>query len=230
VSGISLLNVHTHQISPRRVVQPNVEILTIALHHDQLPPPRQDQWLSVGWHPWCLPEGVGFKDALLEVAQRPDVMAIGECGLDTVCTTPWSLQLAAFEASLEVAAEVQKPVILHIVRAYDTLWSIRKSHQLAYPNHCKGWVIHGFDKHPQLAQTCVDAGMYLSFGAALLRTGSHASQALQQIPLERVLMETDAQTHTTLMEIYERAATLLGLNLEALAAQIHQNWQAVQSG
>jgi TatD DNase family protein len=225
-----VLDIHTHH--PRRSADPlNVEIWSRALLHDPLPEPSLGAPLSVGWHPWYLTgDAALWEQQLLEAASRTDVVAIGECGLDKVCNTPWEQQLYAFDISRKVAALCEKPLILHVVRAYEEVLSLKWTHRAQYPDHTSGWVIHGFSKHPQVAQSLVKAGFYLSFGAALLRDDAPAAQAMRQVPHDRIFLETDAQTTVNIEQIYERAAAILEIPIADLIAQIEANWEGVVGG
>lgn len=157
---------------------------------------------------------------LQEQAESPAVPAIGEVGLDKVCSTPWDIQEAAFQYSIAESERVQKPLIIHSVKAYNEIIQVKKLRKPA-----QVWIFHGFNKHPDTARMLLREDCFLSFGAALLQPGNHATQALQQTPADRFFLETDDAEQIDIAAIYEKAAALRGISLLQLKEQIAQNVQ-----
>jgi TatD DNase family protein len=157
---------------------------------------------------------------LLEQAARPETVAIGEAGLDKATKTPWVLQIAAFECCVEVSEMTHKPLIVHCVRAFEEILLFKKRRR---PQ--QAWILHGFDKHPQTAQSLLDAGFYLSFGAALFKPNGHAEAALRITPARRFFLETDAAEQVPIEAVYEKAAALLGMRVEAVVQQTNENYR-----
>lgn len=208
-----ILNIHTHYPT----VDP--EVLEIESLYFGQPTPGSSAWRSVGLHPWYLdfPEIAVAEHWLREQAARPGTLAIGEAGLDNNTSTPWLRQVQAFECCLRVAADTRKPLILHCVKAYDEVLGLLR--QYALPA-----VFHGFDKHPQVAARLWQAGYYLSFGAALFNSRSHAAEALRQTPADRFFLETDDKK-LDIKQVYKRAADIRGSTPEILQAQAWENFQ-----
>jgi len=178
------------------------------------------KYCSVGLHPWYL-KADGFdseKQWLDEQSVLPGVCAIGEAGLDKVCDTPWLLQEAAFRYCIGVSETVQKPLVIHCVRAFNEMIQIKK--QLKPKQQ---WIFHGYNKHPDTARMLLKEGCFLSFGAALLKPGNHSAEALQQTPEDRFFLETDDDPDIDMAAIYERAALLRGVSVEHLKAQMDKN-------
>lgn len=85
---------------------------------------------SAGLHPWYIDE-TGWKtsfEALKQFSLQNQVIAIGECGLDKVCKTSFSLQQEVFIAQLLWANEINKPLIIHCVKAFDEILGLLKKH------------------------------------------------------------------------------------------------------
>lgn len=178
------------------------------------------KFCSVGLHPWYL-KADGFdaeKQWLDQQSVLPGVCAIGEAGLDKVCDTLWSLQEAAFRYCIDVSETVQKPLVIHCVRAYNEVIQIKKHRK---PK--QSWIFHGFNKHPDTAQMLLKEGCFLSFGAALLKPGNHSAEALQQTPEDRFFLETDDDPDVEIAAIYEQAALLRSISLEQLKGLMAKN-------
>lgn len=209
-----LFNLHTHH--PRH--RPDL------LEIENLRPGQDESgmagYFSAGLHPWFLSEASLESDLewLEKQAGRPEVFAIGEAGLDKLTDTPWDLQMRAFQHVVEISEAVQKPLIIHCVRAFEAIAALKKQWKPTSP-----WIIHGFDKNPQTAAMLLKAGCYLSFGKALLRPNSHAAEALRQTPPERYFLETDDAPELTIEVVYARAAEILGVSVAAVCAQVQSN-------
>jgi TatD DNase family protein len=156
---------------------------------------------------------------LREQSEYPAMLAIGEAGLDKLCDTPWTEQTAAFDLCIELAIQLKKPLIIHCVRAYEEVLQQLRRHSFLPAGKA---VFHGFNKHPHTAAMLLKTGCYLSFGAALLRSNSHAAEALQQTPADRFFLETDDKD-VFIQEIYARAAAIRDINEGILASEIRQN-------
>lgn len=182
---------------------------------------------SAGLHPWYL-QGADLSDAenwLRYEASAPFCVAIGEAGLDKLTQTPWALQLAAFGICIRIAAETGKPLVIHCVRAYGEI--LQMLHHPSTPSgRIRGAVFHGFNKNLQTARMLLDAGHYLSFGAALLQEKSRAAEVLQQTPAARLFLETDDQ-NLDIRAVYARAADIRGWPEERLREQIAENFRAL---
>lgn len=187
------------------------------------PTVRQHNPYSLGLHPWFIEEqdcGQALRK-IAAVLHDKNMLAIGECGLDKLTTAPMSLQASLFEAQLQLAESVSKPVMIHCVRAFNELIRIKKTGKIAAP-----WIIHGFNAKVQVAEQLLKCGCYLSFGKALLQPGSNAEQALIVTPLNQFFLETD-EAEGALGEIYAAAARIKRLDLDALKAQINTNFDRV---
>lgn len=178
---------------------------------------------SMGIHPWYI-DPTGLNRQLKELAKwavLPNVIAIGECGLDKVTETNWQLQVSAFEEQVRLANQMYKPLIIHCVRAYEEVVHILKVEKVEVPV-----IFHGYNKNIKLAERLIKAGYYLSFGAALLEEGSNAASVIQSIPADKVFLETD-DAPVDIADIYTAAASLLKTEPDALILQLHNNFHRV---
>ena len=189
-SMLPYLNIHTHT----------------PAHEDEQTFP------AFGLHPWHLTDDWQSELSALEARISPPCF-VGECGLDRLCSTPYPLQLAAFEAQIQLSERLALPLVLHCVRAIDDV--LRLKHGTRQP-----WIFHGFRGKPQQLRQLLDHGFYVSFGFR------HNVESLRACPLHRLFLETD-DTPSPIAPLYATAATLLGTTPQALNSQLWQNATAL---
>lgn len=126
---------------------------------------------------------------LRELAAHPKVVAVGEVGLDFYRRrSPEEVQRRAFREQLELAWELKKPVVVHTREATaDTLALLTECR-----SRLAGGVMHCFGGSLAEARAFLDLGLYLSFSGVLTYPKAEPlRQVARQVPLERVLIETD---------------------------------------
>lgn len=144
--------------------------------------------VSVGLHPWK----TGMVDfntlagKFETFLKSNNVVAVGEIGLDKLRGAALPEQMAIFRLQAELAAQYEKPLILHIVRAFPDVIRMHREMAPEMP-----WIVHGFNHKLDLAKELLQEGFMLSFGADLLRPAGPAAAALALCPEGRFLMETD---------------------------------------
>lgn len=176
--------------------------------------------LSIGIHPWQLNQNnIDVQLALVEkYSVSESVIAIGEIGLDRKTPAPLDLQKGAFVKQLDIAVRVNKPVIIHCVKAYPEIISIIKMTRF------KGDVIfHGFNQNKKIAEQLLKNGFYLSFGHALLNEKSNASKLFTEIPDDSFFLETD-EANIDIKKIYERAAKLKNIDIDSIKNIVFDNF------
>lgn len=170
-----ILDIHTHHPAP----EPMAVICVTPEEFN----PMVGQLYSVGIHPWSLaygePDDAGWS-RLESVARHPQVVAIGETGLDTIKGGPLFRQLNALKRHVDLSENIGKPLILHCVKAHEHIAQLRREMKPTQP-----WAIHGFRGKPSVARILLDAGCLLSFGLKF------NSDVPAMIPPERLLAETD---------------------------------------
>lgn len=155
---------------------------------------RWPQYLkaTAGVHPH---DADGFNSAGLDelrtMCASPHTVAVGECGLDfnRNYSAP-SRQRTAFEAQLQLACEMKLPVFLHQRDAHREFSAMLR----AYATDLSGAVVHCFTGTPDQALEYVELGMYVGITGWICdeRRGRDLQQAVRVLPLQRVLLETDA--------------------------------------
>ncbi|MFW5757416.1 MAG: TatD family hydrolase [Bacteroidota bacterium] len=149
----------------------------------------ENTFFSVGLHPWHLgtnQENENYLDQILKVASFPKVLTIGECGIDKYIDMPVDKQRSVFLKQIKISEYVSKPVVVHCVKAFDEVLHLRKEINPSQP-----WIIHGFYSSVQMAEQLIEHGCLVSFGRQLLRKNTKSEVALQKLPLDSFLIETD---------------------------------------
>lgn len=212
------VDAHTHRRSSNDAVTSLVNIrITNATEVFET-----DGICTVGLHPWDVTED--WRDALdivEELSSEELVLGIGESGLDRACNAPWIHQVDTFEYVADLVERVSKPLVIHCVKAHDELLRVHK-----FIDPIQPWVLHGFVKGADLARQCLDAGMILSFGGAVLRESASLVEAVRLCPSDRFLLETDTDD-VAIEEIYAAVATMRGVPLEDLCATLQQTFDSV---
>ncbi len=203
------INIHSHrkpQIENEFVVR-NAFLRTNVSSLVQLP-----YALSVGLHPWHIQSvnSTQLTDILIEQATLRNVLAIGEIGLDKAIEIPMADQVKVFEVQFQVARALQKPVILHTVRAYNEMIPYLKKTKVPF-------IFHGFNGNAQQAKELIKNGAVLSFGKGLWQ--DKVSEALLNCPADSFLLETDAAP-ITIDKIYKEAARIRTVELEQIKLEL----------
>lgn len=129
--------------------------------------------------------------AFNELARRPEVVAVGECGLDYFRNfSPHEAQLKAFEDQLQLAAQVRKPVFLHQRDAHEDFMRVMGK----YRAQLTGGVAHCFTAGLDEARAYLDLDLYIGITGWICdeRRGHHLREVVRHIPPNRLLIETDA--------------------------------------
>jgi TatD DNase family protein len=174
---------------------------------------------TFGIHPWHLNEGnkTYLTGLVKEMADNPEVIAIGEAGFDKLRGPSIELQRKSFEEQISIAEEFRLPVVVHCVRAWDELLSVYKNLRPEMP-----WLIHGFRGNKVLAAQLVSKGMYLSFWFGFVMR-IESSDLLRSIPVNRIFLETDG-ADVDIRVIYNKVATDLDLTVNELKSVIYKNF------
>lgn len=176
----------------RKMIIPAVDLETIP---QVLAVAEAYQWVyaAVGVHPnstAALP--VGWLEQVRHYATHPKVLAIGEIGLDYYWDkAPKDVQQAAFVAQLQLAHDVQKPVIIHNREADEDVIRLLRESPLA--NTENPGVLHSFMGSWDTAVDAVDMGFYLGFtGPVTYPKNDVLREVAREVPFDRILVETDA--------------------------------------
>ena len=133
----------------------------------------------------------GARDALRELAGRPGIVAIGECGLDYYRNfSPREAQLKAFAGQLELAVELQLPVFLHQRDAHADFIAVLRD----YRPRLKDGVAHCFTGQRNELEDCLALDLAIGITGWICdeRRGRHLLPLMPLIPAQRLMLETDA--------------------------------------
>ena len=180
---------------------------------------------SFGIHPWDAAEAAveSYEQfCCRHKAAFEQATCVGECGLDRACNVDFEVQRTVFEYQLKLNETMLgcKTVVVHCVRAYDTLLQLRKRYPKAM------WVVHGFRGGIEQALQLHRAHIGISFGAAILdERNDKLRQCLRDYPYP-FMLETDTAS-TPIADIYAEAASIKGITIEELCQQTHHYCQTL---
>ena len=188
-------------------------------------------YAAVGWHPQDLSKYPGDLAEIRALAAHPKCVAIGEIGLDYYWDdTQKDEQKALFRAQLELALELDKPVIVHDREAHGDCLSIVSD----YPA-LRG-VFHCYSGSAEMAEELLRRGWYLGFdGPVTYKNARRTLEVLEVCPLDRLLLETDSpylspvplrgrrNDSRNLRYVAEKIGEQKGLAADAVAAAALEN-------
>jgi TatD DNase family protein len=127
---------------------------------------------------------------LRELCRNEKVKAYGEIGLDFYRNlSPRDVQIKRFREQIGLARELRLPIVIHDREAHQETIEILKSEKAA---ECGG-IIHCFSGDYAMAKTCLEMGFYISIpGSITYKNAEEYREMLRKIPLESLLVETDA--------------------------------------
>lgn len=183
----------------------------------------EDGICSVGLHPWRVWEGAWERDVatVRRAVKDPQVVAVGEAGLDGCCKMPMDVQRQAFEAQVRIAAEAGLPLIVHLVKALDEFFAVLRDDSPSV-----SFVVHGFHGSREMAAQMMDWGANISFGAALLTPSEKLKAAVRSVPAERLFLETD-EADCGIETVFEAAARIRGDEPTDLVRTVQNNARSV---
>ena len=195
-------------------------------------------YFGVGVHPWWINSDKDIvqyletiRRAVLQSISQQNCVTIGECGLDAVIEMPMQLQQQVLDIHLQLAQQTSKPLIIHCRKAHNELLVQLKRYDLP-----AGGVIHGFSGSYELAASYWDVGFRLGIGGTITYDRANKTRAaVKKLPLEAILLETDApdmplsgkqgarNSPLQIIDIAQTLADLRGEPLEKIAAQTSLN-------
>ena len=210
----TFLNIHTHK------PQKDEEKTILNLDLETCCP--NEGWFSFGIHPWSF-DDEQFDSAkalkLLEKRlQNPNVVALGEAGLDRLHKASFDRQIEVFEKQIVLSERFSKPLIIHNVKCNNEMLALHRKHK---PK--QAWILHGFNGTEQDVKQLADQGFCFSVGEALLHVERKIRKSILNIPLERLFFEPD-MADIDVVEVYQAAAEILGMPINALREQIFANF------
>lgn len=188
----------------------------------------------LGWHPQdakdMTPQDL---EELEELLKLPKVVALGEIGLDYYWdTSPKDVQARVFREQIRLARKLGKPIVIHNRDAHQDILEILKEEKAAEV----GGIMHCFSGSWETAKICLDMNFHISFGGPVsFKNAKQPKEVLAQVPLDRLLLETDAPYLTPhpfrgkrnetgyVRYVAEAAAEVRGMSLEEIARVTTEN-------
>ena len=149
-----------------------------------------NMYAAIGIHPHDAKDATDQAIRQLNaLAQNKKVVAIGETGLDFHYDhSPRDRQADVFAKHLELAGELDLPIIIHSREAFDETMKILERHGIGVNKI----VFHCFSGSPEQAKIVLEAGYYISFtGVVTFKNAERTRQAAKIVPLDRLMLETD---------------------------------------
>jgi len=203
------------------------EILRLAEKYERI-------YASVGVHPNSSMQEEVSRETLVELASNDHVIAIGETGLDYFRSEgdlEW--QRERFRTHIRAAKSVNKPLIIHNRNVGEDITKILKEEGAEEV----GGVMHCFVENWETAQEAMEMNFYISFsGIVTFKNAKEVQEVAKQVPLERMLVETDSPYLTPVpyrgkpnqpgytRYVAEFIAKLKGISFEQVAEQTSANF------
>jgi TatD DNase family protein len=205
------------------------EVLAIAQQFDNV-------FASVGVHPSNQEGEQPSLETLIELSNRPKVIAIGETGLDYFYNKEvdyQEIQRASFAKHLKASGLTKKPTIVHTREAKeDTIDLIKQEGDINV-----GGIMHCFTEDWEMAKKALDLNYYISIsGIVTFKTAQNVQEVAKKVPLDRLLVETDSpylapvpyrgkkNEPQYVKEVGEFVATLRGMQPQDLAQCTSENF------
>ncbi len=189
---------------------------------------------TVGWHPQDAKDMTKEDlDWIESLTSHDKVVAIGEIGLDYYWdTSPKDIQAEVFRQQIRLARKVNLPIVIHNRDAdYDVVQILEEEKAEEV-----GGIMHCFGGSWEIAQQCLDMNFYISFGGPVtFKNAKRPKEVAAQVPLDRLLIETDCpylspepkrgkRNETGYIRyVAEQVAYLRGISLEKLAEETTKN-------
>lgn len=174
--------------------------------------PDKERYYSIGVHPWGanINQCVSIND-LISAASYEYVVAIGETGIDTIKGGDIETQKSLFIKHIKVSETLKKPIVLHVVKAWQQIIEIRR---MIKPSQI--WIAHGFRGKPQLAKELLRHGIHISLGEHF------NTETATIIPDEMLLTESD-ESNLSINAIINKIAEARAISPDNLRDIIVQN-------
>ncbi len=174
-------------------------------------------YFSSGIHPWSASENEKLISSISIDAVNKKCLAIGEIGLDKLNGPEFEIQKSIFLKQILISEEMNLPVIVHCVKAWNELEIIKKE---VKPKQT--WIYHGFNKS-NLVKSVLDRGIMISIGASILRN-IKLQDIITEIPNSSLFLETD-DSKIDIFEIYQKVSEIKKISLQELEQIIEHNFK-----
>lgn len=213
------INIHTHistSTNDLQVLVLNPKEWKSNIYSDK-------ELYTVGVHPWhSNADNLTEQLAVLEEAiQKPNVIALGEIGLDRSIDIPLQVQESVLKQQIGMAKQCSKPLVFHAVRTIPSVLSICRQEKVQQPI-----IFHGFLGKPEAVQQINKANGHVSFGAQIIENRIWDKALKEAYELKNLFFETDEST-ATIDAVYKKASEVLGIELSRLKEEVYSYFCSV---
>lgn len=227
-----LENMRQNEVSHALCVSVNLEdfpqVRLLAERHDHI-------YASVGVHPDHESDAEPTEELLVELAEHPKVIAIGETGLDYFrLKGDLEWQRTRFRTHIRAARKCRKPLIVHTREAAQDTLRLMDEEGAAEA----GGVMHCFTESLEVARAAIEMNFYISFsGIVTFKNATSLKDVARHIPLDRILIETDSpylapvpyrgklNQPAYVKHVAEEIAALRGISLEEVGRATTDNFR-----
>lgn len=189
---------------------------------------EKSKFFSIGIHPKKLNSTNELNKVLYEISDFVSdnkCAAIGECGLDKFSDLPLNIQEKIFIPQIEIAQKNHKPLIIHCVRLYNEVVRIIKQQKFNLPV-----VFHGFNANSDtLKQLLKFDNFYFSVSEKILNGKNNIYKALEFLPLEKLLIESDTDKNTDFQRLLTNISMLKHEETNVVKKYIQNNFKKLLS-
>ena len=145
----------------------------------------------IGWHPT---EAGSYSDEveekLTKLVKKEKIIALGEMGLDYHwMEDPKEIQIESFRKQIQLAKKLKLPIVIHNRESTEDVYQVLKEEDIQEI----GGIMHSFNLSPEWLEKFLALGMHISFSGVLtFKNAPKVKESAQRVPLNRVLIETDA--------------------------------------
>ena len=210
------IDFHTHYCNANADV---LAVENITLFREQVISINPQKYYSVGIHPWYIRDDLGISEQIKQVeelAKNPNVLCIGETGLDKIRGAEWNLQLEVFRKHIELSEILEKPLVIHCVKAFDVIFQLKKQIK---PQ--QKWIIHGFWGNAVLYKQVIGHGLMISISEKSIN-----AEFTEKLEMNSFFLETD-DTQSAIVELYQSISLRLGISVQELENIQKQNFSSV---
>lgn len=175
---------------------------------------------SIGCHPWWTDQPLtdeAINMIRYHYLNERNCLALGEIGLDKFKGASLSVQKINFIQQIELANELNAPVVIHCVREFDSLLKIKREIGRT------PWMVHGFVRNKILAFQLLDAGFFISI-APKKNMSETLLATIKSLPLDRIFLETDGDRSIDIYQRYHIFASARDISLDLLKESIFTNF------
>lgn len=175
-----------------------------------------NMYYSIGIHPWDSENVTSkAKEELTKLASLHCVVALGECGLDSLRGADLDTQQELFCFHANLAELAGKPLIIHCVHRFQEIISLKDKIK---PE--QAWIIHGFRGKPELLSQLIAKGFYISYGQKYNIDSAIAT------PVDKIFVESD-DADVDINDIYSAIAKHKSIDINSFYNAVEHNYKAI---